>query len=126
MAEEATYSATKFGLRAFSFALAEELRRGGIRVSVVSPGPVDTGFLSDIDGIPDLVFSQPMYSAEEVASVILQCAHQGQLERAIPRVSGYLTTLGYLFPKLARMLKPLFERKGRRVKARYRARKQSC
>ena len=40
----ATYSASKFGLRIFTFALAEELRGSGIRIAAVSPGPVvDTG-----------------------------------------------------------------------------------
>lgn len=42
---EATYSATKFGLRAFSLSLAEELAGSAITVAIVSPGPVDTGFI---------------------------------------------------------------------------------
>ena len=40
---EATYSASKIGLRTFSFALREELEGTGVRVAVVSPGPVSTG-----------------------------------------------------------------------------------
>ena len=34
----ATYSATKFGLRAFTYALAEELRDSHIKLATVSPG----------------------------------------------------------------------------------------
>ncbi|MDP0995663.1 SDR family oxidoreductase, partial [Klebsiella pneumoniae] len=34
----ATYSASKFGLRAFSLALGEELRDSGIKFACVSPG----------------------------------------------------------------------------------------
>jgi short-subunit dehydrogenase len=120
---EATYSATKFGLRAFSFALAEELRPAGVRVSVVSPGPVDTGFImGDIDDVPDLVFSQPMSTAEQIAALVIECAVDGRVERMRPELGGRLATLGYLFPALRRALVPMMERKGRAAKQRFRAR----
>jgi short-subunit dehydrogenase len=120
---EATYSATKFGLRGFSMALAEELRGTGVRVSIVSPGPIDTGFLTrDLDSVPDLVFSQPMSSAVEVARAVLDCAHDGRLERTLPRSSGVLATTGYLVPELSRLLRPLLEYQGRRAKQGFRAR----
>jgi short-subunit dehydrogenase len=121
---EATYSATKFGLRGFSMALAEELRGTSVRVSIVSPGPIETGFLTDdLDAVPDVVFSQPMSSAEEVARAVLDCAADGRLERTIPRLSGVLATAGYLVPDLPRLLRPLLEQQGRRAKERYRARR---
>jgi 3-oxoacyl-[acyl-carrier protein] reductase len=40
----AIYSASKWGLNGLSYSLAEELRAYNIRVSVVSPGSVNTGF----------------------------------------------------------------------------------
>ena len=107
---EATYSATKFGLRAFTFALAEELESTGITVSAVSPGPVETGFLlKDIEDVPDLVFSQPMSSAAEVAALVLDCAADGTLERTCPQLTGYLATAGYLLPQLPRLLRPILQ-----------------
>jgi len=119
---EATYSGTKFGLRGFSLALAEELRGSGVSVSLVSPGPIDTGFLTDdLDSVPDIVFSQPMSSAEEVARAVLDCAHDGRGERTLPRVSGMLATAGYLVPELPRLIRPLLEQQGRRAKQKYRA-----
>lgn len=121
--DEATYSATKFGLRCFTMAMAEELAGSGITVSAVSPGPVETQFiLGELDEVPDMVFSQPMRTPEQIAALILDCAHDGQVERTEPRVSGYLATLAYLLPNLRRRLKPIMEMRGRQNKRRYRDR----
>jgi short-subunit dehydrogenase len=120
---EATYAASKWGLRGFSFSMAEELAGSGIRVSVVSPGPVDTEFImGNIDDVPDLVFSQPMSSAEEIAKLVLASAADGERERLPSRMSGYLTTIAYLFPRLRQSVTPLMERRGRAVKQTYVAR----
>jgi short-subunit dehydrogenase len=117
----ATYSATKFGLRAFSLALAEELRGSNVTVSVVSPGPIDTGFIMDeLDEVEDIVFSQTMCTADDVARMIVDCARDGRREREFPVGGGKLATLAYLAPSLRRVLRPRLERKGAAVKARLR------
>jgi len=113
----AAYSASKFGLRAFTFSLAEEIRDAGIKLAVVSPGPISTQFiLADIDKTSDLTFSQPMSTAEEVAQAILDLCGNKQRELAMPAISGILTTVSYLMPWLGRALRPMLERKGARVK----------
>ena len=113
----ATYSATKFGLRAFTMALAEELADTGIKVAAVSPGPIDTGFIMEnIDIVTDLTFSQPISTAEQVGYEILKLCVNSKRERSMPPASGVLTTLTYLFPGFARTLRPALEKKGRRVK----------
>lgn len=123
LADEATYSATKFALRVFSFALAEELEGTGVHVSVVSPGPVNTAFIMEtLDEMPDIVFSQPMSTADEIADLVLQSAADGERERVKPAVGARLATLGYLLPSMRRVLKPRLEAKGRKEKAKYRAR----
>ena len=118
----ATYSSTKFGLRAFTFALGEELRGTNIKLAVVSPGPIDTGFImSNIDVVTDITFSQPLSTAEEVAQEILNLVTNNKRERSMPPVSGLLTTIMYLFPWLGRVTMPLLVLRGRSVKRRLKA-----
>ena len=119
----ATYSATKAGLRAFSYALSDELLGTGISVGVVSPGPIDTGFIMDeIDAVEDIVFSQPMSSAEQVAEGILAIASGQQVEIVLPASIAKLTHLSYLFPNLRRRLRPKLYEQGRKNKDKYRNR----
>ena len=119
----ATYCATKAGLRAFSYALADELRDSGISVGSVSPGPIDTGFIMDeIDAVEDIVFSQPMSTAEQVAEGILAVASGQEIEVVLPAASAKLTHISYLFPKLRRRLRPKLYEQGRKNKDKYRNR----
>lgn len=113
----ATYSASKTGLRAFTYAIAEELQDSGIKFAVVSPGPIDTGFImNDIDQVSDLTFSQPMSTADEVAQVILDLCGNNQREVSMPAISGALTTFSYLFPWAGRKMRPFLEKRGARRK----------
>ena len=119
----ATYSATKAGLRAFAYALTDELKDSEINVGVVSPGPIDTGFImSEIDVVEDIVFSQPMSSADGVADAVLSIARGDKVEIAMPAASGRLVMLSYLFPALRRLMRPSLYAKGRKNKDKYRNR----
>ena len=110
-------------MRAFSYALSDELLGSGISVGVVSPGPIDTGFIMDeIDAVEDIVFSQPMSSAEQVAEGILAIASGQQVEVVLPASSAKLTHLSYLFPNLRRRLRPKLYEQGRKNKDKYRNR----
>lgn len=118
----AAYSASKAGLRTFTYAIAEEMTDDKIKFAVVSPGPIDTGFImSDIDRVSDLTFSQPLSTAEEVAQTILDLCGNTRREQSMPAISGVLTTLTYLFPWLGRASRPLLERRGQRTKAKLKA-----
>jgi hypothetical protein len=122
---EATYSASKAGLRAFSRALGIELGARGVHVAVVNPGPVDTGFFGDVATVPDLVFSQPMSTAEQVADGVMAAIDGRLTEVDVPSVSGKLATLGYLSPRFFAALRPVLEKRGAKNKATYMARRKT-
>lgn len=120
--DNATYAASKAGLRSLTYALREEFAGTGVTVSTVSPGPVLTPFiLDDLDNVPDIVFSQPLSTAEQVADQVMQVIDSRQVEIVSGALPGLMTTLSYLFPGLRKVLGPALERRGRRVKARLRA-----
>lgn len=70
LANGAAYSASKWGLNGLTYSLAEELRPHNIRVSVIAPGSVNTGFShSDKDPGKKL---QPEDVAQVVAMLVTQ------------------------------------------------------
>ena len=122
---EATYSASKAGLRAFTRAIADELQARGLHAGCVSPGPVDTGFFGDGEDVPDLVFSQPMSTADEIADAVMECIRTRAEEIAVPASSGRLAMLAYVFPNFAKRVRPSLERRGAVNKRAYFAKKRS-
>ncbi|MGI9201926.1 MAG: SDR family NAD(P)-dependent oxidoreductase [Woeseiaceae bacterium] len=114
----ATYAASKAGLRSLTYSLNDELADSGVKIGVVQPGPIDTGFImSDIDNVSDITFSQPISTADEVAQTILDLCGNKQVEVSMPWISGVLTMASYLMPWLGRLIRPMLERKGANVKA---------
>jgi len=121
----ATYSATKSGLRAFSYALSDELAGSGISVGLVSPGPINTSFImAEIDEVEDIVFSQPMSSPQQVTNAIISVAKGECVEITLPKSSAWLTTISYLFPAIRRFIRPILYKKGYKAKERYRNKTQ--
>ena len=119
---EAPYCASKWGLRGFTFAVNGELREAGVSLCVVSPGPIATPFvLEDLEHVPDLVLSQPMLTADDVAEAILACARDRRPERALPASTLRLAKLIGVLPWLQEWLRPPLEKKGARVRARLQA-----
>jgi short-subunit dehydrogenase len=81
---EAAYSASKFALTGLTEALAVELAAHGIGVSMVNPGPVDTGFF-DARGVPYARrFPRPV-SPQRVASAVITAVERNRLEQVVPR-----------------------------------------
>jgi short-subunit dehydrogenase len=95
------YSATKFGLRGFALGLREDLRAGGVGVSVVLPGFVrDAGLFADANvRLPRGVGT---VSPEEVAAAVLRAIERNKGEVAVAPVTLRVgATIGSLVPELA-------------------------
>ncbi len=69
-AMEAIYAAAKAGLIAFSRACFNELREGGVRVSVVIPGLVDTGFIPPNKHLDRALMLKPTDVARAVRQIL--------------------------------------------------------
>lgn len=66
----AVYSATKFGLRGFAQSLREECGASGVRVGIVNPGMVDTGFYDELDFRPGAKTGQHLVADDVAAAVV--------------------------------------------------------
>jgi short-subunit dehydrogenase len=97
----ALYSATKFGLRGFTFALREDLHPYGVGVSVVSPGFVrEAGMFADAGTKPPpgLGTTTPQKVAEAVARAIR--TNRNEITVA-PMRQRFLSEFGYRHPEFA-------------------------
>ena len=68
----AAYSASKWGLNGLTYSVAEELRDFGVRVSVIAPGSVNTGFSGGSGGKDPARKIQPEDVANVVAMLVTQ------------------------------------------------------
>lgn len=70
--KKAAYSASKWGLNGLSYGMAEELRSHNIRVSVISPGSVNTDFGQQRSGKDAEKMLKPQDVAHVVATLVTQ------------------------------------------------------
>lgn len=118
----ALYSASKYAVRGFSLAAAEELRQHGVAVTTVCPDAVATPMLDLQVDYPEaaLTFTAPKFlSVEEVADLILgKVMKRRPLLVSLPKRRALLARLADLFPAAQRPIASFLERQGlRRQKA---------
>ncbi|TAG22802.1 MAG: SDR family oxidoreductase [Cytophagia bacterium] len=122
------YSATKFGVRAFSLAIAQELRAKNIYVSVFCPDLVNTQMLTDQleHEAANITFSgERVLSVEEITATILHRAVKNkELEILYPRYRGFLAKLGNSFPKLSAYISRFMAKKGNQQRLKIREERQ--
>ena len=105
--------------------VAEDFADKDVHCGIVSPGPVDTNFFGEeLEAVANLVFSQPLSTADEVAEAVLECIEKRAVEIAVPSRSGTLATTAYVFPSIADRLRPMLEKRGAKAKKKYIATKR--
>ncbi|MFC2157140.1 SDR family NAD(P)-dependent oxidoreductase [Acidobacteriota bacterium] len=111
---EAVYSATKFGIRGYSFSLFAELRKYNIGVTVVCPDSVDTPQHDYELKYDDAVLSfigSPL-KPEQMAKSILKAVRKKKAEILVPTSMGLICRIGMAYPKVYIMLLPILEKLG--------------
>jgi short-subunit dehydrogenase len=104
---EAWYSATKAGLGFLADGLRDELRPGGVAVSLVSPGVVDTAFF-DRRMVPYRRKHPQMLSPQVAAEAIIDAIAHRRDEVIIPLWLSVPARLKVSFPKLYHLLAARF------------------
>jgi 3-oxoacyl-[acyl-carrier protein] reductase len=122
----AVYSASKYAVRGFSLAAAQELRPRGVYVTVVCPDAVETPLTAPQREREEgaILFSAGrLLTVEDVARAVIERAlPRRPLEVYLPARRGLLARLTDLLPSAAFALAPLFARRGRRHQLRMRQR----
>ncbi len=100
---EAWYSATKAGLGCLADALREELRPGGIGVSLISPGVVDTAYFERRKEPYRRRYPKVM-SADTAAAAIVNAIDHGRDDVIVPAWLSLPARVKASFPYLYRLL----------------------
>lgn len=113
------YTASKYAVRGFSLAAAQELRPKGIHVTVICPDLVKTPMYDHQLTVPEesaITFSGPkqVLTVEDVARALTEAMEKKPLEITIPPSRGLLAKLGCVAPSLSMLLAGSLKKKGLR------------
>jgi len=117
----ALYSTSKFAVRGFSLALAQELAPAGVAVSVICPDAIETPMLTLQESWEEaaLTFSGGrVLTTDEVVGNILAVIDRPCRERLLPASRGWMAKLASAFPGLAERLDKPLRRRGLRAQRR--------
>jgi len=110
------YSASKFAVRGFSLACAQELRPHGVYVSVVLPNAVKTPMLDlqvDYEEAAMTFSGDDALTVDDVVDLILErVLPQRPMEVMLPLSRGTLAKFANAFPDVAVVLGPALTKKG--------------
>jgi 3-oxoacyl-[acyl-carrier protein] reductase len=113
------YSASKFAVRGFTLALAQELRAFGIKVTVICPDAVETPMLTLQEDYEEaaLTFSgsRALTVQDIEEAVFSRVLTKEPLEIMLPAHRGLMAKLGSAFPELIFLLGAILRRKGKKA-----------
>ncbi len=114
----ALYSTSKFAVRGFSLALAQELKPFGVSVSVMCPDAIQTPMLvmqEDYDEAA-ITFSGPdALTVENIADALFsEVIPKAPLELTLPWHRGVLAKIGSAFPQASFLLGNILKKQGKR------------
>ncbi len=110
-----TYSASKYGARAFTDALRREVRPFGIHVSGIYPGPATTEFGQKLERTRSREnvrrLKYPHLTSEQVAQRVVELAKRPRRTVVIPWWFRVITTFDMLFPVVVDWILYAFSKK---------------
>lgn len=110
-----TYSASKYGVRAFTDALRREVSPLGIKVSGIYPGPATTEFGQKLERTRSREtikrIKYPHLTSEDVASRVVDVAKRPRRTLVIPWWFRIITTFDTLFPVVVDWILYFFTKK---------------
>ncbi len=117
------YGGSKFAVRGFSLAAAEELRGRGVDVSVVLLDAVKTPMLDKQASCEEaaLTFSgrRPLELEDVEELIVDDVIPRRPLEVTLPKSRGLVARMAGLMPDIARLVEPFLRRRGRRAQQEY-------
>jgi NADP-dependent 3-hydroxy acid dehydrogenase YdfG len=116
------YAASKFAVRGFSLAAAQELEPHGVALSLIMPDAVQTPMLDLQVDYPEaaLTFSgAKALTVEDIERVLFEHVLPDRpLEVALPWTRGFISKVALVAPGLMRKVAPLLSAKGRKAQER--------
>jgi 2-dehydro-3-deoxy-L-rhamnonate dehydrogenase (NAD+) len=118
----AAYSAGKFGMRGFLWALSNELKGSGVKLCGMYSSAVDTPMLryeaAHEHGTP-LNFMGKICTADEVAAHALKNLVKPKLESYLPYGDSWTSRLLLFFPRYLEKVTPMFVKSGIKGRIKY-------
>ena len=100
----AAYCGSKFALNGWSESLYHELKPLGIKVSVICPGPVETGFNRNFRDSEPKSPAKLIVSPSEVCGEVIRAIEKGKFEVITPRWLALMCAVKRHMPNLFRWL----------------------